>query len=182
MRIVAVLANYAYCESPEMNALALGHGDAEPSETPALRFGPEPRLRLPRCFLHDRNYKMCPPDLAAAAIPYAFDRRDGRRVRFLPPPFIWMAEVLRAMDVMLAEEEVSYTDLIHLSPWEVDWYGNFAFKFFGARMTAVRPLFFHFTFDAHLAAARQAGVSRATLAANFWGVSLAARHQEDCEL
>ena len=129
------------------------------------------------------NYKMCPPDLAAAVIPYAFDRQDGRRVRFLPPPFIWSATVLRTFDDMLSEEGVTYVDLIHLSPWEVDWYGaNFAFKFFSKRITAVRPLFLHFTLDQHLQAARQAGVSSATLARNFFGVALAARHQLDHEL
>ena len=180
MRIVATMANYAYAENDAMNALALGLGDPDHAEAPAPRFGPG--LRLPRCFLQDTNYKFCPPDLAAAVIPYAFDRQDGRRIRFLPPPFIWHAEVLRGLDALLAEAEVTYTDLIHLSPWEVDWYGNFAFKNFGPRLTPVRPLFFHFTYDEHLAAARAAGVSHATLAPNFLGVSLAVRHQLDAEL
>jgi hypothetical protein len=90
--------------------------------------------------------------------------------------------VLRAFDALLAEEEVTAVDLIHLSPWEVDWYGNFAFKTFGDRMRPVRPLFFHFTLDEHLAAARRAGASHATLEKNFLGLALAARHQLDHEL
>ena len=182
MRIVATTENYAYGAEPEIDALALGLPRASIPKLPALRFGAGRGLMLPRCFLQDTNYKMCPPDLAAAVIPYAFDRQDGKRVRFLPTPFIWMTPVLKALDALLAEEGVTYVDLIHLSPWEVDWYGNFAFKFFGAQMTPVRPLFLHFTLDEHLQAARQAGVTHATLARNFLGVALAARHQLDHEL
>jgi glycosyltransferase involved in cell wall biosynthesis len=147
-----------------------------------VEFWPDP-LRIPECFLRDRNYKNSPPELARSLIPFAFSAiYHGYRLICLPPPMLFSAEILAAFEKMIIARDLSFVDLIHMSPWEAEWYGHFAMKYFGDRVRTVTPIFKHYTTDAQLAAARCAGVSDETLARNFLGVNLAARHQADLRL
>ena len=135
-------------------------------------------LRIPDCFLRDPAWKNCPPDLARSVIPYAFSAEYPRsRLTCLPPPMLFSAKILAAFEAMIASHDLGFTDLIHLSPWEAEWYGHFALKHFAGAVRTVTPFFKHYTTDAQVSAARRAGVTDATLSRNYLGVNLAARHQ-----
>jgi glycosyltransferase involved in cell wall biosynthesis len=158
--------------------LALGLRRRPIYATPDGFFRASP-INIPRCFLEDANYKRCPPDLAWQVIPFAFSA-DGSRGRMtsLPPPMLFSAEILETFEARIAADGLSFVDLIHLAPWEADWYGHFALKYFPDAIRPVTPMFLHFTTDEQIEAARRAGVSNETLAHNYLGVNLAARHQD----
>jgi hypothetical protein len=184
MRVVAQTSD----PEPRYGALSENHDlelglVARPTYSAAdVTFWPDP-LRIPASFLHDRNYKDAPPELARSLIPYAFSAEYPHyRLTCLPPPMLFCTEIVAAFEKMIVERDLRFVDLIHLSPWEAEWYGHFALKYFAARVRTVTPMFKHYTTDAQLAAARRAGVSHETLARNFLGVNLAARHQSDLRL
>ncbi len=184
IRVVAQTAerDHGYGALGGDNNLVLGLTARSTYSSAKVDFRPDP-LKIPEGFLHDLNYKNCPPDLAWSLIPYAFSADyPARRITCLPPPMLFCAEILAALDLMISGQGLSFVDLIHLSPWEADWYGHFALKYYAERIRTVSPMFVHFTTDEQLAAARQAGVTHKTLARNFLGVNLAARHQSDLQL
>jgi hypothetical protein len=183
IRIVASSNNYVFDSSDEIAKLAAGVSEIIPHSDLKIEFNEDKSIRIPRCFLHDENYKNCPPELASAVIPYAFGRKNlTHSIHFMPPPVIFSSEILKKFERCLADEEITFTDLIHLSPWEDDWYGHFAFKYFANLLTPVEPIFLWFITDEALIKARKMGISKHTLRKNFMGVTLAARHQFDLQL
>jgi hypothetical protein len=180
IRLVASFDDYAFLKgSDDVRRRAMGVLEKSLYSTISARFDDAP-LNVPRCFLKDLNYKNCPADLAAAVIPFAFSKHGSvPKINFMPPPMLFSSEIMAAFERYITAEDLTFTDLIHLSPWEADWYGHFALKFHADRIRTVEPLFFHFTKDEHLAAARAMGMSRQTLATNFFGLNLAARHQSE---
>lgn len=183
-RIVASLVPYIFGISKPIVNLALGFEADMRSGDLKMDFNPDRSLRIPRSFLKDKNYKNMPSEATLHMIPYAFSRMPtaAPHVHFLPTPIILSSEILRDFEQYVTDEGVTFTDLIHLSAWEADWYGYFAFKFSRSRITPIEPLFLHFNSDESLNEARKMGVSRNSLTKNFLGVTLAARHQTELQL
>jgi hypothetical protein len=183
-RIVASMSPYIFGISEPIVNLALGIGGDVRRQDLKMDFNPDRSLRVPRSFLKDKNYKNMPSEATLHMIPYAFSRlpTTAPHVHFLPSPVILSSEILRDFEQYVTDEGVTFTDLIHLSAWEADWYGYFCFKFSRGRITPIEPLFLHFNSDESLNEARKMGVSRNSLSKNFLGLTLAARQQSELQL
>jgi hypothetical protein len=107
-----------------------------------------------------------------------FFRRPGPEVHFMPSP-IWTRESLISLEELLLKPRgLSFEDLIRYSPWESVWVGEWElFRGWPGRFTAP-PYVVHIRSDETILRARAAHIDEAKIATRYFGLQLAARHQE----
>lgn len=100
----------------------------------------------------------------------------ARQWIYYQPCQIFCRDVLTALHDYVQRHGVTIADLIKISPWEYNWYGEFiAANFFSATEFKVSQ-FIHFQEEADIAFARKKGLTEKILAEKFFFVAMASRH------
>jgi hypothetical protein len=103
--------------------------------------------------------------------------RSGPSYSFMPGP-VWNAAVLEQMERELLEPlRMTFHDLIAISPWEYQWYGEWVLARRPHPIYPIEPCFFGFVADNEIERARAIGISEAFIARYFVGIHLASNHQ-----
>jgi hypothetical protein len=101
---------------------------------------------------------------------------------FYQPGQIFCRDVVTALIDDLKRRKLTAGDLIRISPWEYNWYGEFiSSRFFDQTEFRVSP-FIHFQEVADLVFARRLGLDEAALAKTFLFVQMASRHLQQKRL
>jgi hypothetical protein len=95
---------------------------------------------------------------------------------YYQPGQIFCRDVIVALMDYLKERNLTPVDLIRISPWENNWYGEFiASRYFAETEFRISP-FVHFQEEADILFARRLGLTESELAKRFVFVNMAARH------
>ncbi len=121
--------------------------------------------------------------------PSALERSDipfkafgARKWYYYQPGQVFSRGLLRNMYDFFQERGVSFRDAILISPWEYNWYGEFAtFSSSDAIDYRVSP-YLHFADHDGLAFAERNGITSAVIAERFPIVQMAARHLDKVSL
>jgi hypothetical protein len=104
--------------------------------------------------------------------------RDGPSYGFMPGP-IWNAAVLASMETeFLIPAGLTFHDLIAISPWEYQWYGEWVLFRQPHSIQPIEPRFFGFVADPEIERARTLNISERFIAQYFLGIHMASNHQE----
>ncbi|HVW29461.1 MAG TPA: DUF6492 family protein [Polyangiaceae bacterium] len=134
----------------------------------------------------DRDIPLLPRLLGAAGWPSPEARmhrvratfpRTGPELFYLPTA-VWTRDSLQSLETEYLEPRgLRFEDLIHYSPWEAVWVGEWEIRRRLPKRRPSEPFFLHFISDAAIERARAAGFTTAHFAARYVGLQLAAGHQ-----
>ena len=121
--------------------------------------------------------------------PSALQRSDipfrafgARKWYFYQPGQIFSRNLLQEMKRFLRGEGISLRDAILISPWEYNWYGEFAsFAFRESTDFKISP-FIHFADDESLILCKENNITTEKIARKFILVAMAARHLQRLSL
>jgi hypothetical protein len=95
---------------------------------------------------------------------------------YYQPGQIFCREVVVALMDYLRDHGLKASDLIRISPWEYNWYGEFiASRFFERTEFRISP-FVHFQEESDIVFAQSLGITEAELSKHFVFIQMAARH------
>jgi hypothetical protein len=104
--------------------------------------------------------------------------RDGPSYGFMPGP-VWNTAVLHSIEQeFLIPAGLSFHDLIAISPWEYQWYGEWVLFRQPHSIQPIEPRFFGFVADPEIERARSLNISERFIGQYFLGIHMASNHQE----
>jgi Family of unknown function (DUF6492) len=145
---------------------------------------PEPNLfpeavDLPNCplseFVHLKDLDPNNPGpLARSDVPHKVF--GSKKWIFFQPGQILSRDLVAALCRFFREHRLSVEDAIRISPWEYNWYGEFAVSRYFDQTQFRVSAFLHFQTEEDIEFARNNGITEAQIADKFPIVAMAARH------
>lgn len=112
-----------------------------------------------------------------ARIPPFFGRR-GPTLEYLPCS-VWTRDSLLSLERHLdANYGWSFSDMIAFAPWEAVWVGEWELFRGATERFFIEPPMLHIRDDATILRARSLGLTESRVATRYFGINLAARHQD----
>jgi hypothetical protein len=128
-------------------------------------------------FVHYKDVDLDNPG-AVERSGFLLDVFGAKRWIFYQPGQIFSRGILQALGDYLEEYGLTLGDAILISPWEYNWYGEFACRFFHDQTQFRVPSVLHFASEADIAYMRQQGISDEQIAGKFAFIAMAARHMK----
>jgi hypothetical protein len=98
--------------------------------------------------------------------------RSGKVLDFGPGPVIWSAEVWRVLETVLESNNLTWVDIMKISPSEFTWYGETLMYSQAIRLVPREPLFKAFHYYQQYVEYKQRGITLDHIAQNYLGIGL----------
>lgn len=126
-------------------------------------------------FVHHKNSDLDNPG-AIARSGFLLDIFGATRWIFYQPGQIFSRDILKSFQEYLLEYGLTEGDAILICPWEYNWYGEYACRYFHEKTTFKVSSIIHFASEGAIKFMQEQGITQEMITKKFALIQMAARH------